>query len=81
MNPQHPFKTFTYLDQLYIRVIPTKRLFNSTTVHEIVNRGDIFAVRVSDSVLTVIPGTAKVTHHEHSLCELPAQRSLFGDNS
>lgn len=62
-------KTFIYKDELYIRVIPAKRLFNSTTVHEVVNRGDIFAVRVSDSTLTIIPGTAQVTHYEHKLID------------
>lgn len=49
---------FTYKDDLYIRTIPGKRLFASTMVHEVVNRGDVFAVRVRDSLLTIIPGTA-----------------------
>lgn len=60
-------KTFTYESELYIRIIPAKSLFRSTLVHEVVNRGDIFAIRVSDSTLTVIPGTAQVIHHEHNL--------------
>jgi len=51
---------FKYKDEWYLRVIPTKRLFNSTTIWEVVNRGDIFAIRFSDSVLTVIPGNAEV---------------------
>ena len=33
-------------------------------VHSVVNRGDIFAVRLEDSVLTIIPGTAKVRHFD-----------------
>lgn len=51
---------FIYKDQEYLRVIPSKNLFRSTMVHEVVNRRDIFAVRVSDSVLTIIPGNAQV---------------------
>jgi hypothetical protein len=55
-------KGFIYNGELYLRVVPGKRLFNSTTIWEVVNRGDIFAVRVSDSVMTIIRGTAEVTH-------------------
>jgi hypothetical protein len=57
-------KAFYFKDELYIRCIPGKNLFKSTMVHEVVNRGDIFAVRVSDSMLTIISGTAEVTHCE-----------------
>lgn len=49
---------------LYLRVIPGKRLFQSTMVHEVVNRGDIFAVRLEDSVLTIVPGKSQVTHFD-----------------
>lgn len=31
-------------------------------VHQVVNRGDVFAVRVSDQTLTIIPGKAVVLH-------------------
>lgn len=55
-------KAFIYKGELYIRAIPCKRLFNSTTVHEVVNRGDIFALRVSDQQLTIVPGKATVEH-------------------
>lgn len=58
---------FRYNDEWYLRIIPTKRLFNSTTIWEIVNRGDIFAVRLSNSVFTVIPGTAQVTFIDASV--------------
>ena len=58
-------KTFTYNNDLYIRCIPGKNLFKSTMVYEVVNRGDIFAVRVRDQMLTIIPGTASVEHSEH----------------
>jgi hypothetical protein len=60
-------KAFIYKDELYVRCIPGKRLFQSTMVHEVVNRGDIFAVRASDSALTIIPGTAGVTHFDMNL--------------
>jgi len=57
-------KCFELDNVLYIRVIPGKRLFNSTMVHSVVTRGDIFAVRVEDSMLTIIPGDSKVRHLE-----------------
>jgi len=59
--------TFTYNGQLYIRLVPGKRMFQSTMVHEVVNRGDIFAMRVSDQQFTVIPGGAFVIHAKHTL--------------
>lgn len=59
-------KAFWYKEVLHIRVIPAKSLFNSTLIHEVVNRGDIFAMRVSDQQLTIVPGTAQVTHVEVS---------------
>lgn len=60
-------KAFELDGTLYLRVIPGKKLFQSTMVHDVVNRGDIFAVRLEDSMLTIIPGTAKVTHVDLSL--------------
>ena len=53
---------FYYKDELYIRLIPSKSMFNSTLVHEVVNRGDVFAMRVSNQQFTVVPGKAEVTH-------------------
>lgn len=53
-------RAFYYAGSLYIKVTPGKNLFKSTMVHEVVNRGDVFAVRVGDQVLTIIPGTAQV---------------------
>ena len=61
-------KAFYYNDDLYIRCIPGKNLFRSTMVHDVVNRGDIFAVRVKDSVLTIVSGTAEVEHVEEDCC-------------
>ena len=60
-------KCFYYKDELYIRTVPVKRLFQSTMVHEVVNRGDVFAVRVKDSALTIVPGVALVEHVEASV--------------
>ena len=54
--------SFYYKSELYIRVIPGKSLFNSTMVHQVVNRGDVFAMRVRDQTLTIIPGKAHVDH-------------------
>ena len=59
--------TFIYENEIYIRVIPAKSLFKSSMVHEVVNRGDIFGVRVSDQVLTIIPGNSQVTHTKHDI--------------
>ena len=72
--------SFYYNNQLYIRVIPSKRLFNSTMVHEVVNRGDVFAVHVETQQLTIIPGKADVTHANID-CTTPMTLpgDLFGD--
>jgi hypothetical protein len=53
-------KAFWFNDELYIRCIPVRSLFRSSMIHEVVNRGDIFAFRVSDQALTVIHGTSEV---------------------
>lgn len=53
---------------LYIRVLPSKQLLRSTMLWEAVNRGSILAVRVMDSVLTIIPGTVLA---EHAVLEIP----------
>ena len=60
-------KTFTYNNDLYIRCIPGKNLFKSTMIHDVVNRGDIFALRCRDQMLTIIPGDANVIHSEHDI--------------
>lgn len=69
-------KTFTYNNELYIRCIPGKNLFKSTMVYEVVNRGDIFAIRVRDQVLTIIPGNAEVVHSTHHVIASAAQIAL-----
>ena len=55
-------KAFLYKDELFIKVIPGKNLFKSTMVHEVINRGDIFAVRLSDNLLTILDGNIEVEH-------------------
>ena len=63
-------KAFIYNGDVYIRAIPSKRLFQSSMVHEVVNRGDIFAVRCSDQQLTIIPGKSAVEHIELTATQL-----------
>jgi hypothetical protein len=53
-------KAFLYKDQLYIRITPCKRLFNSTTVWEVVNRGDFFALNLATKTFTVISSKAEI---------------------
>lgn len=57
-------KAFIYKGELYIRCIPGKQLFRSTMIHEVVNRGDIFAMSVKTQEFTVIPGKSEVEHIE-----------------
>jgi len=75
-------KCFYYKDELHIRLVPAKPLFNSTLVHEVVNRGDVFAMRVKDQQLTIVPGKAEVTHIELPV-DIPltvtTQANLFDD--
>jgi hypothetical protein len=46
---------FMYQDRPFMKVIPSKTLFRSTTIHEVVNRGDFFAVNMTTGILTVLP--------------------------
>lgn len=57
---QHPLQCIIFNDKTYIRVVPGKKLFQSTLVHSVVNRGDVFAVCLETGVLTILPGTASV---------------------
>lgn len=50
--------TFIYENQLHTRIIPAKRLFNSTMVHEVVNRGDFFALNLDTNIFTILPNGA-----------------------
>lgn len=74
---QAQLKAFIFQEDLYIRAIPGKNLFKSTMVHEVVNRGDIFAVRVKDQCLTIIPGSAAVTHVTLDISNTQPQGELF----
>lgn len=57
-------KAFIHNGDVYVRAIPGKNLFRSSMVHDVVNRGDVFALRLKDQLLTIIPGTAQVEHIE-----------------
>jgi hypothetical protein len=57
-------KAFKYNNRTYIRLIPGKKLFQSTLIHEVVNRGDIFGMDIETQVFTIIPGKAQVEHIE-----------------
>ena len=74
-------KLFYYSGQLYMRVVPSKRMFQSTMIHEVVTRGDVFAVHMETGQFTVVPGAAKITVCSTKV-ELPAltlqQDDLFG---
>lgn len=48
-------KIFCHQGIPYLRVTPVKRLFNSTMIHEVVTRGDFFAVNLQTSALTILP--------------------------
>ena len=49
---------FCYNGVPYLRIIPCKQLFKSTTIHEVVNRGSFFAVNMNTRVFTVLPNGA-----------------------
>jgi hypothetical protein len=49
---------FVFAGTPYLRVVPVKKLFNSTMVHEVVTRGDFFAVNLTNNHLTVLPNGA-----------------------
>lgn len=48
-------KIFMFDGVPWMRIVPAKRLFNSTMIHEVVNRGDMFAVSLLTGVFTVLP--------------------------
>lgn len=74
-------KFFYYNDSLYLRIIPAKRLFQSTLVHEVVTRGDVFAVHMETGQFTIVPGKASVivvTPPPYSIPPLNSPTSLLG---
>lgn len=54
----NPNRIFIFNDEPYMRIIPAKRLFNSTMVHEVCTRGDFFAVNIATNVFTILPNGA-----------------------
>jgi len=60
-------KVFEYNDRLYLRVVPAKSLFSSTTIHNVVTRGDFFGVDIETGYLTVIPGHAVADLGDHTV--------------
>ena len=62
--------TFIYNDREYMRIVPAKRLLNSTTIYEVVTRGAVFAVDLETKTFTVIPAGATLhTRTEYNLTE------------
>ena len=49
-------KVFVYKGKRYVRIFPSPRIYNSQTVREVTNRGDIFAMNIDNQHFTVIPG-------------------------
>lgn len=46
--------TFVLNNQAFMKVVPAKSLIRSTTIHDVVTRGDFFAVNLSTGELTVV---------------------------
>lgn len=46
---------FMHNGEPYLRIIPSKKLFNSTMIHEVVTRGDFFAVNLLTNIFTILP--------------------------
>ena len=63
--------TFNHNNTTYVKIIPSKKLFNSTMIHEVVNRGDVFALNLSTGIFTILPRPyydgAYVVHQTHDL--------------
>ena len=51
--------TFNHNNITYVKIIPSKKLFNSTMIHEVVTRGDIFALNLETGEFTILPGYKK----------------------
>lgn len=48
-------EVFIHNDIPHLKIIPSKRLFNSTMVYETINRGDFFALNLHTGVFTILP--------------------------
>ena len=53
----HMTPTFIHNGQLYAKIVPSKRLFNSTMIHDVVTRGDFFALNITTGEFTILPGS------------------------
>ena len=51
--------TFNHNNTTYVKIIPSKKLFNSTMIHEVETRGDIFALNLETGEFTILPGYKK----------------------
>lgn len=58
--PELIVKGFIHAGEVYIYSYPSKALFNSNLIHDVIRRGDIFAVRVSTGNLIIFPGKTQV---------------------
>jgi hypothetical protein len=54
-KPNQKHRIFVHNGNPYMRITPCKRLFNSTTIHQVVTRGDFFAVNLQTGIFTVLP--------------------------
>jgi hypothetical protein len=50
-------RVFVFNNQPMMRITPSKRLFNSTTIYEVVNRGDCFVLNLQTGVFGIIKGS------------------------
>lgn len=71
---------FLYKDQPHIKIIPTKTLLRSTTLYEIITRGDILALNLTTGVFTVIPQATPVQPYEIQI-QRKRVRKTAGRNS
>lgn len=66
-------KQFTYEGKHYLKVIPSKNLLRSTTLFEIITRGDTLALEIETGILRVIP-TGKQNGLQLNECEYKLQK-------
>jgi len=64
-------KTFQYKGRTYTRILPSPRLYNSTTVRDVTNRGSIFALCLGTGYFTILPGRGKIEVTEVAVRKLP----------
>ena len=71
-------KTFQHKGRTYTRIFPSPRMYNSLTVREATNRGDIFAMNVDTQQFTILPGSGKTEVTESLLTPVgaPAYKQL-----